>query len=439
MGKPGEFAGAEKSILSQSLLNRAPTQSTLAQSATASTGAGSGRYLLGVWILVAVLTPLSGFLGARGFAPEVGIAGLLCLPLVRVRRTDTVALILFGVLVEWALISLFWSPAPAPHDLKGFTRFTGLHLFQQLLFSGALIVTARTLSPELARKAMVWLGGGLLALIAVLTAEALSQASLFRSLQPLIGKDVEASWALRSVAQGSYVLAMLFWPVAVGIWAAGRRYLAAVFIGGGVLALALLHIAAPVAALISSAAVFGLVIWLGRPAAIGGLVVAVLQTLVAPWLIRGLAEDGMFRSLRPRLPASWAARVDIWTFTSARMTEKPLLGWGLDASRTFKGHIPLHPHDAALQLWFELGAVGALLGALIWAFIFWRYATAARTRRLYAATGCATAWSALVIGAVSFSLWQEWWVCLVALAFAAVAVLSRQLSGPALTQGATRG
>jgi O-antigen ligase len=121
--------------------------------------------------------------------------------------------------------------------------------------------------------------------------------------------------------------------------------------------------------------------------------------------------------------------VDIWTFVSARMTEKPLFGWGLDASRTFKGHIPLHPHNAALQLWFELGAVGAVLGALIWTFIFWRFAEASRSRRLYAAAGCATAWSALIIGAFSFSLWQEWWICLAALSFAACAVLARQLDG----------
>ena len=415
--------------MSQSLLNRAPPSTLARPAAAASAGARSGRYLLGVWILVAILTPLAGFLGARGFAPEVGIAGLLCLPLVRPKLTDMAGLILFALLVEWAIISAFWSPFPLPHDLRHWGRFTGLHLFQQLLFSGALIVTARSLSPDQARKALLWVAGGLIALILLLVAESFTEAALFRSLQPLVGKQVEASWALRSVAQGSYVLVMLFWPVSVGLWTGGRRYLAGAFAGGAALALVLLHVSAPLAALFSGAAVFGLVAWLGRPAAIGGMVLAAAQTLVVPWLMRGFAEGGVFESLRPRLPASWAARVDIWTFTSARMTEKPLFGWGLDASRTFKHLIPLHPHDAPLQLWFELGAVGAVLGALIWAFIFWRFAQAAPSRRLYAAAGCATAWSALIIGAFSFSLWQEWWICLAALGFAACAVLSRQLDG----------
>jgi O-antigen ligase len=382
-------------------------------------------------MLLAVLTPLSGFLGARGFAPEVGLAGLLCLPLLRLRLGDVAGLILFGLLVEWAVISAFWSPAPFPHDLHGFGRFTGLHLLQQVVFSGALIITARTLPPDLARKALTWTGGGLIALIVLLVIEAFTEAALFRSLQPLVGQQVEASWALRSVAQGSYVLVMLFWPVAAGLWTGGRRYMSAAFAGGAALALILLHVTAPLAALLISAAVFGLVAWLGRPAALGGLVLAVLETLATPWLMRGWAEGGVFQSLRPRLPPSWAARVDIWAFTSARMSEKPLFGWGLDASRTFKGRIPLHPHDGPLQLWFELGAVGAVLGALIWAFVFWRFSQAAPSQRLYAAAGCATAASALVIGAFSFSLWQEWWICLTALGFAACGVFARQLDGAA--------
>jgi len=231
----------------------------------AAAGTRSGRYLLGVWILVAVLTPLAGFLGARGMAPAVGVAGLLCLPLARPRLTDTAGLILFGLLVEWALISALWSPAPLPQDLKHFGRFTGLHLFQQLLFSGALIITARNLSPDLARKALTWVGGGLLALIAVLLFESVTDAWLLGTIQGLAGqKSNVAHWALRAVGQGAYVLVMLFWPVLIGFWSDGRRRLAGAFAGGAILALILLHISAPVTALVTSAAVFGLVFWLGR-------------------------------------------------------------------------------------------------------------------------------------------------------------------------------
>jgi O-antigen ligase len=160
------------------------------------------------------------------------------------------------------------------------------------------------------------------------------------------------------------------------------------------------------------------------------MALTVVLTVITPWLLRSLAVDGVFYSIRPRLPPSWAARIDIWTFTAARMGEKPLFGWGLDASRTFKA-IPLHPHDTPLQLWFELGVPGALLGALVWVFVLGQFAKAADRSRLFAAAGCATASVCFVIGAFSFSVWQEWWFCLCALGFAACVVLGRQLDSAA--------
>ena len=387
------------------------------------------RYLLGVWIFVAVLTPLFGFLGARGFAPGVAVAGLLCLPLARPKGPDFAGLILFALLVEWAVISALWSPAPFPRTLHDLGRFTGLHLAQQVVFAGALIMTARTLEPRTARRALTWIGAGLLVLAAVLLEEGLSEAAMFRSLQPLIGTTVQPDIAMRSVNQGGYVLAVLFWPTLVGFYKGGRTFLAQAFALATGVTLVLLHVSAPPLGLLASIGVFALVYWGGRWAVRGVMALTVILTLITPWLLRSLAADGAFYSIRPRLPPSWAARIDIWTFTAAHMGQKPLFGWGLDASRTFKA-IPLHPHDAPLQLWFELGAPGALLGVLVWVFVLSQFAKAADRSRLFAAAGCATASVCFVIGAFSFSIWQEWWFCLCALGFAACVVLSRQLDSP---------
>jgi O-antigen ligase len=415
--------------LSQPLLNRAPSRSTIARpSASVARGFNSQAYLLGVWILLAVFTPAVGFGGARGFAPLVGFCGLLCLPLARPRTVEVGGLILFALLLEWALISAFWSPAPYPHTLKDFRRFTGLHLAQQVLFCGALIITARTLTPRVAGKALTWLGGGLMVLAAVLLFESLTDALLFRTGQRLLGQETHiAHWALRNVAQGGYALAVLFWPTVLALHAAGRRRLMILFAALCLADVVLLHVAALAMALLVSAAVFALVLWRGRIAALACAAVAVLQTLLIPWLMLGLAEGGLFQSLRARLPASWAARVDIWSYTSTLMAQKPVFGWGLDASRMFKGHIPLHPHDGPLQLWFELGLPGAVLGAVVLGFVFWRFAEAAPRQPRVAAAGCAVGAASLTIAAFSFGLWQEWWICLMALAFAACVVLGRQL------------
>ena len=414
------------------MLNRAPSRPILAKPAASALPASRRQtWLLGVWIAIAIATPLTGFLGARGFAPVVGIAGLLCLPLMRPRTPDIAGLILFALLVEWAVISALWSLAPLPHTTKDIMRFTGLHLAQQVLFCGALIVTARTLAPRLAGKALTWLGGGLIILAAVLLFESLTDAWLLKAVQHLAGQKPSGitHWELRAVAQGGYAMAALFWPTAMAFDADGRRRLVIAF---GLLCFAdllLLHVAAPAIALAASAAVFALVWWGGRIAALACMAFAVLESLLTPWLMLGLTHGGALQTLKPRLPESWADRVVIWTYASSRMAQKPVFGWGLDASRAFgDANIPLHPHDGPLQLWLELGMPGAVLGALIWGFVFWQFAKAAPTQRRFAAAGCATGTICLVIGAFSFGLWQEWWICSMALAFAACAALSQRLS-----------
>ncbi len=123
--------------------------------------------------------------------------------------------------------------------------------------------------------------------------------------------------------------------------------------------------------------------------------------------------------------ASWGARVAIWRFAAARIAERPLGGRGLDASRDYPGVIPLHPHDFALQVWLELGAGGAVLAAAFWWLVFLRCAGLRARDPALGAAAAAGAAAYLVIGALSFGAWQEWWLALGALAAATVAWSAR--------------
>ena len=96
-------------------------------------------------------------------------------------------------------------------------------------------------------------------------------------------------------------------------------------------------------------------------------------------------------------PIKWDGlhRLLIWRFTADRIAERPVLGWGMDASRAIPGGktrfadlfpaaqlpgdaeaLPLHPHDAALQWELELGVPGTLLCLAIVAWGLWRVAGA---------------------------------------------------------------
>jgi O-antigen ligase len=396
------------------------------------TGAGGQRYLLGIWIAMSVLTPIIGWGGTRGFAPAIGVMGLLCLPLAKPARKDWIGLGLAGALALWACVSSFWSPADVlhgVHSLKELERFTGVHMALQVALSGAFVIAAARLDPEPAERSLRWLGFGLLALAFILVVEGLTQATIYQRVQAAFGVVTRPDLAVRNVAVAGYVVAALLWPVGVALWRERRRLMVGCLVLAVAFSAVFLRGDAPSLAVLISAVVFLAVFKIGRPAILALAALAALYFLATPWAMLALEKAGVFAIARDHLPASWGARLDIWSFTNGKMLEDPLRGWGLDASRMFPNYIHLHPHNGAVQIWFELGALGAALAAAFWAFIFWRISEEA-DQRLFAATACATATVYLVIGAISFSLWQEWWICLGAFAMAACVVLKRFVSTP---------
>src|SRR6185503_5937129 len=101
-------------------------------------------------------------------------------------------------------------------------------------------------------------------------------------------------------------------------------------------------------------------------------------------------------------------------------------GHGLDASRTAPqllpvrdgysvAAIPLHPHSASMQVWFETGAVAAVLLTGGWAL------SRLLVNRAHAAAAAATMAAGGVIANLSYGIWQEWWDAALLLAAALVA------------------
>jgi exopolysaccharide production protein ExoQ len=122
-------------------------------------------------------------------------------------------------------------------------------------------------------------------------------------------------------------------------------------------------------------------------------------------------------------------RLLIWRFGADRVAERPLLGWGMDASREIPGGktdfntmlpalhygdrieaMPLHPHDAALQWQLELGLPGLVLGLGIVIWTLWQIGWRARLAPDRRAGALALAAAALAIGMLSFGIWQSWWL-----------------------------
>ena len=96
-----------------------------------------------------------------------------------------------------------------------------------------------------------------------------------------------------------------------------------------------------------------------------------------------------------------------------------MIGWGFDGSRAIgqdtqglsssNPSIPLHPHNLWAQTWLELGLVGLVLMISLVVSISMRLSAGGRGRAAVAAAA-ATVATYLLIGNISYGMWQNWWL-----------------------------
>lgn len=112
-------------------------------------------------------------------------------------------------------------------------------------------------------------------------------------------------------------------------------------------------------------------------------------------------------------------RLHIWHYTAERATEKPLMGWGFDSSRSLpvdnhrvldnKHPLPLHPHNSILQIWLELGIIGLLCLSVAIACVLKKI----RNSTYHNASSpyiLACYCSFFAISLTGFGIWQPWFL-----------------------------
>jgi len=213
--------------------------------------------------------------------------------------------------------------------------------------------------------------------------------------------------------RGFSYLVVLAFPVMALIWNSKRRW-SVVFL------IALLFLPASYTA--SRAAKLALVLALLTSGAAFMLPVLTRRALMALPFAAALwpfAAQKLFLAHHDwvgRLPPSWQNRVEIWDYLSYRILERPFFGWGLNASRSLpftEPHGALyhyvlgaepHPHNAAIQLWVELGLPGLAFG-IVFALL-----TLSRAGRLGSVLGpfALGAWvAAYCLAMISYNLWSD--------------------------------
>jgi O-antigen ligase len=373
--------------------------------------------------------PVLALLADKAVVPWlITTAALAAAPWARGRhlpRFDRGAAILLAVLLIYAALSASWSP-DARHALE-----LALRLAVTIAAGLVLIAAFTALSPGDQVELRGWLLAGFALALAVLMAEWLSDFALWRLLHE---PPASRYHLISGFNRGITLLVLLVWPVA---FTAFERW-------GWLAALACpLMVAALIASYESAAGIVALLVGLltgglallGRGATLIVLLAGLGAAFLVVPLVFGLAPAGVLAHLDiAALPATADVRAEIWRFVVARVADKPVLGWGLDAARFMDGTgdwtgespIRLHPHTNPLQLLMELGLIAALLLALWLAGLAVRLARLGAEKRVCFAGFFA---SALVIASTAYGLWQTQWIASLLVAVAVMMLLTPRSPG----------
>lgn len=361
---------------------------------------------------VAFLTPLLTVYVPLSLAIMLPVGTVLLLVC---RRTDglslfrfdwPIAITLAGFMIV-ASLSVVWSHSP---DLS----LDKMSRTVMAAIAGLFFVTAiKSLDGIVAKRVShCFLAGMGIALLLVIL-ERFSGGLILQG----VGIERTQKFFLNQFNRPLAVLSVFIWPAAVIVAQWGRIWGIGAIVGFVCVLLAFSSSAAAIA-VGAGALVFGAVYCFPRiGASVVGVVLAA-SVMLAPAIDRQLpSPKQLFESID--LPRSAYHRLLIWEFTTARIDDRPILGWGLNTSRAMPGGqinldvsekaMPLHPHNAALQWRLELGIFGALFGAgllLVSTEMARRY-SAGRAARA-GATAAITA--TFVIAMISFGAWQTWWI-----------------------------
>jgi O-antigen ligase len=376
----------------------------------------------------AVLVPLTSWLAPLGFAPLLALIGLLCLPALRIEDEDRPVVVVLLVALIWADVATIWSPFH-PKDV-GHSVVLQLALGMPLFWSA--ICGARRADPRLNALAIRIMAIGLALFGAELIAETLTNAGIYSWLCERYYHPMRIDLAQTNVAHSTYVLAVL-WP-AVLAGGMRRRWevgLLALGVAGTVAAAHAFGADAPVLALPLASSVM-LAVWLWPRVAprLLAVVVAALS-FTMPAIVWAVRETGHYGQLERDVQLSWSARMAYWSHTIDWIFQKPVRGWGLDASRTMPV-ITLHPHNGALQVWLELGLAGAVAASAFWALTLHRLSRRHPDLEMSGVAGSAAAF--ILFAWVNYGLWQQWWLALGAL----IAVIAAMLSNRDVAARSTR-
>ncbi len=393
---------------------------------------GQAKRRLAVWLEAGIdIAALLFFpvlvLVPRGVAALASAAGLCAAGLaLSARKFEPRPLfgrttVLLGCLLGWSMVSALWSADPW-RSFALAARLAGI-------FAAGLALVAAVDCIVAPRRLVLSLLAGLAAGLALVAIELVSHGA-FGALVS------ERAYQATRMNQASVSLAILLAPASAVVAYRGHAVFAFVIATATAAAIfALSDTSAKAAGAAGLALAFLLYLGQTRAAHLAAMISLIL-IITAPLSFARLERSPGLTETVDRIKVSAGHRLMIWSFVGERIAERPLAGWGLDAARNIPGGkdpirpgetwLPLHPHNAPLQVWLELGVPGAVLFALLVALLWYGLAIVPWPRIFVAAAGASLS-IALIASLATYGIWQEWWMATLWFSLFAVLVMARLL------------
>ncbi|PHR61615.1 MAG: hypothetical protein COA43_02470 [Robiginitomaculum sp.] len=380
----------------------------------------------GLLILVFASLPFLSHAGGLGIAATVGVCGIAALvgrkppAFNKILQAIPLPMCMLGIFLLWAFVSSFWSPYSSGHTLSNATKILlGVPAYLMCAFLVKKHAQQQCERNILVRILLI----GMFASSVLILCDSVSNYAVTLTFDPIKdGQSLHAKYGdmVQNLGHGTSVLSLMLAPVSILFWLQGGR--------GKIIAIAyVIFVIACCVATNQSASLIGTVCalvfmllanWKPKFMVSSAFIVAMCSVLFAPLL--AFFASRLSIDAKNSLPFSWEERVENWGYLFEKIREHPILGHGFDAVRTFndthtirgfegRALVSLHPHNAGLHIWVELGGVGACLAciALVFAMKFLIHPGRLSKIQLVAVSGITVAVS--MMASLSYGVWQDWW------------------------------
>ncbi len=143
-------------------------------------------------------------------------------------------------------------------------------------------------------------------------------------------------------------------------------------------------------------------------------ILTIAGIMLSPWIAQ------ILYNYPPSIFVNWssasaAPRMEVWDYVARYALNSPIYGWGIEATRNIDNFDSTkkfyqitkvtHPHNFALQLWIELGVIGAILGSAF-TYLFTKIILRLDIDKLKFLI--ASFVNILVINLFGYGMWQGW-------------------------------